>query len=121
MIKQSQVTKHKPDPSQFFAQISTAYVEILAGVRRPEQLARWLSDKAYYDLCQRAKRESRARQLTGTNLRPDISVRNSKTFLTDSENFQGVVILQIAGNTKAISVRAEKIHARYRITDLCLL
>jgi hypothetical protein len=121
MSKQSQLSKHQPDPARFFAQISTAYVEVLAGMRRPEQLARWLSDKAYYDVCQRAKRESRARQLTGLTARPDIILRNSKTFLTDSQNFQGVVVLQIAGATRAISVRAELIHARYRITDLCLI
>lgn len=121
MKTQSQLTKHRPDPSRFFAQISAAYVEVLAGVRRPEQLARWLSDKAYYDICQRARRESRARQLTGVTSRPDIILRNSKTFLTDGLNYQGVVILQIAGVTKAVSVRAELIHERYRITDLYLI
>lgn len=121
MTKQSQLTKYQPDPAMFFAQISTAYLEVLAGVRRPEQLARWLSDKAYYDVCQRARRESRARQLTGISSRPDIVLRNSKTFLTDGVNFQGVVVVQISGSTKAISVRAELIHSRYRITDLCLI
>lgn len=121
MSKQSQLRKHKSDPARFFAQISTAYVEVLAGMRRPEQLARWLSDKAYYDVCQRAKRESMARQITGLTARPVIILRSSKTFLTDGQSFQGVVVLQIAGATKAISVRAELIHERYRITDLCLI
>lgn len=113
--------KRQPDPAKFFAQISAAYIEVLAGVRRPEQLARWLSDRAYYDLCQRAKRESRARQLTGTNTRPDIVLRNSKTFLTDLMSYQGVVVLQISGSTRAMSVRAELVHSRYRITDICLI
>ena len=121
MSQTTQLTKQQPDPAKFFAQISAAYVEVLAGVRRPEQLARWLSDKAYYDLCQRARRESRARQLTRINNRPDIVLRKSKTFLTDFNSYQGVVVLQISGNTRAVSVRAELIHARYRITDLCLI
>lgn len=121
MKQQTQLNKHQPDPAIFFAQISAAYIEVLAGVRRPEQLARWLSDKAYYDVCQRARRESRARQLTGMNSRPDIVLRNSKTFLTDILSFQGVVVLQISGSTRAVSIRAELIHSRYRITDLCLI
>jgi hypothetical protein len=121
MTQTTQLTKHQPDPAKFFAQISAAYVEVLAGMRRPEQLARWLSDKAYYDVCQRARRESRARQLTRVNNRPDIVLRNSRTFLTDFNSFQGVVVLQISGHTRAVSVRAELIHSRYRITDLCLI
>jgi len=29
--------------------------------------------------------------------------------------------LQISGTTRAVSVRAELIHKRYRVTDLCLI
>ena len=111
----------QPDPAKFFAEICAAYVEVLAGARRPEQLARWLSDRAYYDVCQRARREARARELTGVRVRPEISLRATKTFLTDFTSYQGVVLLQISGKLKAISVRAELIHERYRITDLCLI
>lgn len=121
MSSTAPVAKHQPDPSKFFAEIGAAYVEVLAGVRRPEQLSRWLSDRAYYDVCQRAKREARARELTGAKARPDIVLRNSKTFLTDFCSYQGVVLLQISGATRAVSVRAELIHTRYRITDLCLI
>jgi hypothetical protein len=116
-----QMMKHQPDAAKFFAQISAAYIEVLAGARRPEQLARWLTDRAYYDVCQRAKREARARQLTGSNSRPDVVLRNSKTFITDFACYQGVVILQISGATRAVSVRAELVHDRYRITDLSLI
>lgn len=48
-------------------------------------------------------------------------MRTSKTFLTDEKSYQGVVILQVSGVTRAVSVRAELIHRRYRITDLCLI
>jgi hypothetical protein len=116
-----EVKSHQIDPANFFAEICAAYVEVLAGVRRPEQLARWLSDRAYYDICQRARREARARELTGAKSRPDIALRISKTFLTDEKSYQGVVLLQVSGVTRAVSVRAELIHRRYRITDLCLI
>lgn len=116
-----QVTVTRPDPAGFFAEISAAYVEVLAGVRRPEQLARWLSEKTYYDVCQRAAREAKQRQITGLRKRPEVSLRATKTFLTDSPSFQGVVILRIGGATKAVSIRAEQVNARLRITDLSLI
>ncbi len=116
-----QVAIKHVDPAPFFAEISAAYVEVLAGVRRPEQLARWLSDRTYYHVCQRAQREARQRSLTGLRQRPDVSFRSTQTFLTDHHAFQGVVILRISGATKAVSIRAELINARYRITDLSLI
>ena len=121
MSTNTQLAMPQPDPANFFAEISAAYVEVLAGIRRPEQLSRWLSDKAYYDVCQRARREARARELTRSRVRPDIVLRSTKTFLTDFASYQGVVLLQISGATKAVSLRAEIIHSRLRITDLCLI
>ncbi len=109
------------DPAQLFAEISKAYIEILAGVRRPEQLARWLSDKAYYDISQRAKREAMQRQITGAKARPDISLRKSKTFLTDDAGIHGVVILRVSGTTKAVALRAERIHDRFRVTEVVII
>lgn len=121
MPTNTQVATPQPDPASFFAEISAAYVEVLAGMRRPEQLSRWLTDKAYYDVCQRARREAQSRELTRARTRPDIVLRSSRTFLTDISSYQGVVLLQISGATKAVSLRAEVIHSRFRITDLCIV
>lgn len=108
------------EAARIFAEISQAYVEILAGVRRPEQLARWLSDKIYYDVCQRAKREAQQRLLTGAQARPEITLRKSKTFPTDLDAYEGVVLLRVSGTTRAVSLRAEYIHERFRVTALRL-
>ncbi|MFM1950876.1 MAG: hypothetical protein RL418_563 [Actinomycetota bacterium] len=110
-----------PDAARIFAEISQAYVEILVGVRRPEQLARWLSDKIYYDVCQKAKREARQRQMQGVAIRPEIVVKRSQTFLTDFDAYEGVVLLRVSGATRAISLRAEYIHERFRVTALQLI
>lgn len=115
------VANSEIDPAPFFAEISAAYIEVLAGARRPEQLARWLSDKTYYDVCQRARREAIQRQVTGIRNRPEVVLRSSRTFLTDNYAFQGVVILRISGAVKAVSIRAEQINSRYRITELSLV
>jgi hypothetical protein len=121
VLNQLVVEGKTADPAIFFAQIGAAYVEVLAGMRRPEQLARWLSDRTYYDISQRVKRQSMQRQLTGMKLRPDISVKKSQIFLTDLGAYQAVVVLKISGKIRAVSIRAELIHKKYRITDICLI
>jgi hypothetical protein len=121
MTKPNQLTTQQPDPANFFAQISTAYVEVMSGARRAEQLARWFSDTAYYDLCQRVHREGISRALTGLKDRPKVIVRNSRIFLTDDSGFQGVVVMQISGVTRAVSIRAELLNSRYRVTDIVMI
>lgn len=113
--------KDQQNPAKFFAEISMVYIEILAGVRRPEQLSRWLSDKAYYDISQRSNRRARQQALTGQSIRPIILIRNSKVFPTDSDAYQAVVLLDISGAIRAVSIRAEQIHGRFRITEIVLI
>ncbi|MGA1458430.1 MAG: hypothetical protein ACO317_05385, partial [Aquiluna sp.] len=81
----------------------------------------WRWHPAYYDICQRYRREARARQVTGLNERPDIVLRRTRTFLTSDSAYQGVVVLQISGVLRAVSIRAELIYERYRITDIVLI
>lgn len=106
---------------QLMATIGTAYIEVIAGLRRPEQLARWLSDKAYFELCEKAKTAARSRQVTGERERPHVVLRKCRTFLTDADAYQGVVLVRISGATKALSIRAREIHNRFRVTDLELI
>lgn len=105
---------------QIFAEICLAYIEILAGVRRPDQLARWLSDKSYVELCHKATSEARSRQVTGAKARPEIYVQRSKIFLSAAGSIQGVVVIQISGKAHAVSIRAEMLHDRFRVTDLAM-
>lgn len=113
--------QEQTNPEKLFAEISTAYVEILAGVRRPEQLSRWLSDKAYYDVSHRSMRRVRQQALVGASTRPTIIVRQSKLFPTDEHALQGVVLMEISLVLRAVSVRAEMIHGRFKITEIVLI
>ncbi|EIC92082.1 hypothetical protein IMCC13023_05610 [Candidatus Aquiluna sp. IMCC13023] len=117
----NQLSNTQTSPAKLFAEISTAYIEILAGVRRPEQLSRWLSDKAYYDISQRSMRRARQQALVGPGTRPTIILRQSKIFPTDKGAFQGVVLLEISSVLRAVSVRAEMVHGRFRITEIVLI
>jgi hypothetical protein len=117
----NQLSNMQKSPTKLFAEISTAYIEILAGVRRPEQLSRWLSDKAFYDVSQRSMRRARQQALVGTGIRPTIILRQSKVFPTDKDAFQGVVLLEISSVLRAVSVRAEMINGRFRIIEIVLI
>jgi hypothetical protein len=110
-----------PEAPKLLAQIAQVYVETLAGLRRPEQLARWLSDAAYYDLCHRVAREYRGRQLMGVTARPIVRVRRSKFFSTDRQALMAVVLLEINDTTRAMSIRVEVVNTRLRIVDLILI
>ena len=107
------------DPAIFFSQVSTAYVEILAGLRRPEQLSRWLGDVAYSDINYKSRRECMARQVFGPNpVRPAVVIRSSKIFPSDDNTYQGVVLMTLCGKIRAVSIRAEEVFDRHRITSL---
>jgi hypothetical protein len=110
-----------PEAPKLLAQIARVYVETLAGLRRPEQLARWLSDAAYYDLCHRVAREYRGRQLMGVTSRPIVNIRRSQFFNTDREALMAVVLLDINDTTRAMSIRVEVVNTRLRIVDLILI
>ncbi len=69
----------------------------------------------------RAISEQAIRALTGQSIRPIILIRNSKVFPTDSDAYQAVVLLDISGAIRAVSIRAEQIHGRFRITEIVLI
>jgi len=116
-----QLSDTQKSPAKLFAEIATAYIEILAGVRRPEQLSRWLSDKAFYDVSQRSMRRARQQALVGASSRPTIILRQSKIFPTDKDAFQGVVLLEISSVLRAVSVRAKMLNGRFRIIEIVLI
>jgi hypothetical protein len=121
MDKLQKTQPSDPRITSAISQIAQAYVEIISGLRRPEQLARWLSEGAYYDLCQRTAREHRSRQLLGLTLRPIISIRKTELFATDSRALMAVVLVEISGSVRALSIRVESVNGRPRIVDLILI
>ena len=58
-------TADLPDPETFLRNISRGVLEIFAGVREVDQLARWLTEDAYRKLVTRANLAARARSARG--------------------------------------------------------
>lgn len=106
------------DVRRVLTEISVAYLEVLSGLRRPEQLARWVSDKFYTELTHRSRRESMSRQLTGLTARPTLQLVSSNSFPTASGGAQMVSLVRIAGRIVAVSLVAARLHGRLRVTEI---
>jgi len=106
------------DVRRILTEISVAYLEVLSGLRRPEQLARWVSDKFYAELTQRCRLECRSRQLTGLTKRPTLQLISSSSFPTSSGGAQLVSLVRITGRIVAVSLVAAQLHGRLRVTEI---
>lgn len=111
-----------PDPAPLLRNLTIGVMESLAGVREVEQLARWLSEEAFWSVLTRVNLAARARSARGTPAaRPQqriISVRHSSP--ADGV-VEGVVLVQTRTRTRAVAIRMEGIDRRWRATSLALL
>ena len=115
------LSKTQPSPAKLFAEIFDSLHRDSRRSQAPRTTSRWLSDKAYYDISQRSMRRARQQALVGPSTRPTIILRQSKIFPTDKGAYQGVVLLEISSVLQAVSVRAEMVHGRFRITEIVLI
>ena len=59
-----------PDPEPLLANLTIGVLEVLAGVREADQLARWLGEDAFRALVTRSNLSARARSARGSRGRP---------------------------------------------------
>jgi len=115
-------TADLPDPETFLRNISRGVLEIFAGVREVDQLARWLTEDAYRKLVTRANLAARARSARGIPakrpLHQIVSVRHSSPA---DGIVEGVVIVRGPARTRAVALRLEGMDGRWRTTSLALL
>jgi hypothetical protein len=115
-------TADLPDPETFLRNISRGVLEIFAGVREVDQLARWLTEDAYRKLVTRANLAARARSARGIPAKRPVhqivSVRHS--YPADGI-VEGVVIVRGPARTRAVALRLEGMDGRWRTTSLALL
>jgi len=115
-----ETTKQIPDAAtrKTLAEISVAYLEVLSGLRRPEQLARWVSDKFYGELTYRARRESISRQISGGGSRPTVHLVSTSSFPSAQGTAEMVSLVRIAGRLFAVTLAAAVFHGRLRVTAI---
>ncbi|MBZ6372256.1 MAG: Rv3235 family protein [Microbacterium hominis] len=111
-----------PAPEPLLKNLTIGVLEVLAGVREVDQLARWLGQDAFRALVTRANLSARARNARGvTPARPAYRILSTHTTSPADGVVEGVVITAGPVRTRAVAVRLEGWDGRWRATSLGLL
>ncbi|WP_065569911.1 Rv3235 family protein [Microbacterium oleivorans] len=111
-----------PDPLPLVKNLTIGVLEVLAGVRDVDQLARWLGEDAYRALVTRANLSARARSARGVAaVRPAHQILTERTCEPSDGALEAVVVVSGPVRTRAIAMRLEGWDGRWRATSLALL
>ncbi len=111
-----------PDPEPFLCNLTRGVLEVFAGVRDVDQLARWLTEDAYRKLVLRASLATRARSARGMPVsRPAHTIMSVHATSPADGIVEAVVIVRGPARTRAVALRLEGMDKRWRATSLALL
>ena len=113
---------HLPDPQPLLENLTRCVIEILAGARELEQIARWVTDDVYRNLLKRVVISARARRATGRAVhRPTISIGSTSICEPADGVVEAVVIVNSRARSRAVAVRLEGLDGRWRATAIHVL
>lgn len=111
-----------PDPEPLLRSLTQGVLEVLAGVREVDQLARWFSEDAYRSLVTRANLSARARSARGVSpARPTFRILSIRVTEPVDGKVEAVVVVAGPGRTRAVAIRLEGLDRRWRATSLAIL
>ena len=111
-----------PDPEPFLRNLTRGVLEVFAGVREVDQLARWMTEDAYRPLVARANLAARARSARGVPaIRPVHAILSVRHSSPADGVVEAVVIVQGPARTRSVPMRLEGMDGRWRATSLALL
>lgn len=111
-----------PDPQPLLENLTRCVVEILAGARDLQQIARWVSDEVYRHLLKRVVLSDRARRARGQSIvRPTFTIGSVIWDAPRDGVVEAVVIVHGRARTRAVAVRLEGLDGRWRATAINVL
>jgi hypothetical protein len=111
-----------PDPRPLLENLTRCVVEILAGARELEQIARWVSDDVYRHLLKRVVISSRARQAKGQKpTRPAFTIGSTTVCEPRDGVVEAVIIVRGRARVRAVALRLEGLDNRWRATAINVL
>lgn len=111
-----------PDPEPFLRNLTVGVLEVFAGVREVEQLARWLTEEPFRKLVVRANLAARARSARGVPAKRPVHRILSLHHSSPADSvIEAVIIVQGPARTRAVALRLEGMDGRWRATSLALL
>lgn len=115
-------TADLPDPVPLLRSLTQGALEVLAGVREVDQLARWFSEDAFRSLVTRASLSARARSARGVApARPTFEILSIRACEPTDGVIEAVIVVAGPGRTRAVAVRLEGLDRRWRASSLAIL
>jgi hypothetical protein len=119
---QPATTSSLPDPTPLLENLTRCVIEVLAGARDLEQLARWVSDDVYRHLLKRVVLSTRARYAKGQKAtRPSFFIGSTTVCEPRDGVVEAVVIVRNRVRTRAVAIRLEGLDSRWRATAIHVL
>jgi len=111
-----------PDPAPLLENLTRCVIEVIAGARDLEQLARWVSDDVYRHLLKRVVISTRARRAKNQSpVRPTFTIGSTSMFEPRDGVIEAVVIVNNRARTRAVAIRLEGMDKRWRATAINVL
>ncbi|WP_207454744.1 Rv3235 family protein [Herbiconiux sp. SYSU D00978] len=111
-----------PDPQPLLENLARCVVEVLAGARDLEQIARWVSDDVYRHLLKRVVLSTRARQAKGqAPTRPAVRIGSVLVCQPRDGVVEATVVVHARARTRAVALRLEGLDRRWRATAIHVL
>jgi hypothetical protein len=111
-----------PDPRPLIENLTRCVIEILAGARELDQIARWLTDDVYRHLLKRVVLSSRARQAKGAPaLRPTFAIGSVIVCEPRDGIVEATVVVRGRARVRAVALRLEGLDRRWRATAIHVL
>lgn len=111
-----------PDPTTLLHSLTYGVLEVLAGVREVDQLARWFGEEAFRNLVKRANLAARARSARGLSpTRPSYQILSVHQSSPTDNAVEAAVVVAGPGRTRAVAIRLEGLDGRWRAASLAVL
>ncbi|GAA1518016.1 hypothetical protein BJ978_002029 [Agromyces terreus] len=111
-----------PDPEAMLQSLTHCVVEVMAGARDLEQLARWVTDDVYRTLSKRVVLANRARRIKGLSpQRPTFRV--GRVVVTEPADgiVEAVVLVHQPHRVRSVAIRLEGLDQRWRASAIAVL
>lgn len=111
-----------PDPRPLLENLTRCVIEIIAGARDLEQIARWVDDSVYTKLLKRVVVSAQARQAARRPAtRPVITLGNVTMCEPRDGVVEAVIVVHSRMRTRAVAIRLEGLDRRWRATSIHVL
>ena len=111
-----------PDPAPLLPAIATLVVEIIAGARSLDHVANLVSDQVYERLRSKITQRVQATPAGGRPpLMPKFAVGQIRTDSPKPGVIESVVLIKLQERTRAVTIRLEPFHRRWRATSVTII